>query len=54
LAKAGLNQPTATTDLLLVEGSPLTDKACQLGQGDLLVSIMMEGKFDKQTLPVQI
>ena len=48
----GVIKPGAKADLLLVNGNPLADISCLLGQGDHLVSIMKDGKFYKQSLPV--
>jgi imidazolonepropionase-like amidohydrolase len=48
----GVIKPGAKADLLLVKGNPLTDISCLLGQGENILSIMKDGKFYKQGLPV--
>ena len=41
------NGPGAIADLLLVDGNPLTDMSCLLGQGEHIQAIMKDGKFYK-------
>jgi imidazolonepropionase-like amidohydrolase len=48
----GVIKPGAKADLLLVKGNPLADISCLLGQGENILSIMKDGKFYKQGLPV--
>lgn len=45
----GLVQAGAIADLLLVNGNPLNNMACLLGQGDHIEAIMKDGKFYKRT-----
>jgi imidazolonepropionase-like amidohydrolase len=47
----GVIKPGAKADLLLVQGNPLADISCLLGQGENILSIMKDGKFYKQGLP---
>jgi len=44
----GVVKVGAIADLLLVDGNPLTDMTCLLGQGDHIEAIMKDGKFYKQ------
>jgi imidazolonepropionase-like amidohydrolase len=44
----GVVKAGAIADLLLVNGNPLTDMSCLLGQGDHIEVIMKDGKFYKQ------
>jgi imidazolonepropionase-like amidohydrolase len=45
----GVVKAGAIADLLLVDGNPLTDITCLLGQGDHIQAIMKDGKFYKHT-----
>jgi imidazolonepropionase-like amidohydrolase len=45
----GVVKAGAIADLLLVDGNPLTDMSCLLGQGDHIQAIMKDGKFYKHT-----
>jgi imidazolonepropionase-like amidohydrolase len=45
----GVVKAGAIADLLLVDGNPLTDISCLLGQGDHIEVIMKDGKIYKQT-----
>ena len=45
----GVVKAGAIADLLLVDGNPLTDMSCLLGQGDHIQAIMKDGKFYKQS-----
>jgi len=45
----GVVKAGAIADLLLVDGNPLNDMACLLGQGDHLQAIMKDGKMYKHT-----
>ncbi len=44
----GVVQPGAIADLLLVNGNPLADISCLLGQGDHIEVIVKDGKLYKQ------
>jgi imidazolonepropionase-like amidohydrolase len=44
----GVVKVGAIADLLLVDGNPLTDMSCLLGQGDHIEVIMKDGKIYKQ------
>jgi imidazolonepropionase-like amidohydrolase len=44
----GVVKAGAIADLLLVDGNPLTDMSCLLGQGDHIDVIMKDGKIYKQ------
>jgi imidazolonepropionase-like amidohydrolase len=44
----GVVKAGAIADLLLVDGNPLTDMSCLLGQGDHIEVIMKDGKIYKQ------
>ena len=44
----GVVQPGAIADLLLVNGNPLADISCLLGQGDHIEVILKDGKLYKQ------
>ena len=43
----GVVKAGAIADLLLVDGNPLTDMSCLLGQGEHIQAIMKDGKFYK-------
>jgi imidazolonepropionase-like amidohydrolase len=43
----GVVKAGAIADLLLVDGNPLTDMSCLLGQGDHIQAIMKDGKIYK-------
>ncbi len=45
----GVVKAGAIADLLLVDGNPLNDMSCLLGQGDHIQAIMKDGKFYKHT-----
>jgi imidazolonepropionase-like amidohydrolase len=45
----GVVKAGAIADLLLVDGNPLTDMSCLLGQGEHIQAIMKDGKFYKQS-----
>ena len=45
----GVIKPGAKADLLLVNGNPLSDISCLLGQGEQIQSIMKDGKFYKRS-----
>ena len=45
----GVVKAGAIADLLLVDGNPLTDMSCLLGQGDRIQAIMKDGKLYKQS-----
>jgi imidazolonepropionase-like amidohydrolase len=44
----GVVKAGAIADLLMVDGNPLTDMSCLLGQGDHIEVIMKDGKIYKQ------
>jgi imidazolonepropionase-like amidohydrolase len=48
--KLGVVKPGATADLLIVDGNPLTDISCLLGQGDHIQAIIKDGKIYKTLL----
>ena len=45
----GVVKAGAIADLLLVDGNPLADMSCLLGQGEHIQAIMKDGKLYKQT-----
>ena len=44
--KLGRLQSGATADLLIVDGNPLADVACLLGQGDHIPLVMKAGRVE--------
>lgn len=49
IGQLGVVKAGAIADLLLVDGNPLNDMSCLLGQGDHIQAIMKDGKFYKHT-----
>ena len=43
----GVVKAGAIADLLLVDGNPLTDMSCLLGQGEHIQAVMKDGKLYK-------
>jgi imidazolonepropionase-like amidohydrolase len=48
--KLGVVKVGAIADLLVVDGNPLTDISCLLGQGDHIEVIIKDGKTYKTSL----
>jgi imidazolonepropionase-like amidohydrolase len=48
--RLGVVKHGATADLLIVDGNPLTDISCLLGQGDHIQAIIKDGKIYKTSL----